>query len=58
MGQLNVRIPDELEEKLRFIAAKKFGFKKGSIKRAVIEALEEWVKNNSHMLPEGEKGSG
>ena len=57
MGQLNVRIPDELEEKLRFIAAKKFGFKKGAIKRAVIEALEEWVRNNSHMLSEGGKRS-
>jgi len=58
MGQLNVKIPDELEEKLRFIAAKKFGFKKGSIKRAVIEAPAEWVINNSHMLSEGEKSSG
>jgi len=58
LGQLNVKIPDELEEKLRSIAAKKFGFKKGSMKQAVIEALEEWVRNNSHMLLEGEKSSG
>ncbi len=47
MGQLNVNIPDELEEKLRMMAAKKFGFKKGSLKKAIVEALEEWIKQNS-----------
>ncbi len=58
MGQLNVRIPDELEEKLRFIAARKFGLKKGAIKRAIIEALEEWIRSNSHVLSEDVKRSG
>lgn len=57
MGQLNVRIPDDLEEKLRYIAARKFGFRKGALKRAVIEALREWVENNSHILVEGGRES-
>jgi len=47
MGQLNIKIPDELEEKLRITAAKKFGFKKGALKKAIIEAIEEWINRNS-----------
>lgn len=50
MGQLNVRIPDELEEKIRRIAAKKFGFKKGFLSKAVIEALKEWVERNGESV--------
>ncbi len=50
MGQLNINIPDELEEKLRYIAAKKFGFKKGALKKAVIEAISKWIEDNNQFL--------
>jgi len=46
MGHINVRIPDELEEKVRSIAVKKFGLRKGYLTKAIIDALEEWVKRN------------
>lgn len=46
MAQLNVIIPDELDEKFRKLAAKKFGLRKGFLSKAVIEALEEWVEKN------------
>lgn len=46
MGIVNVNLPDDLEEKLRIIAAKKFGLKKGFLKKAIIEAIEEWVDKN------------
>lgn len=49
MGQINVTIPDDLEEKLRMLAAKKFGFKKGSLVKAVVEALSEWVERNAEL---------
>lgn len=52
MGQINVILPDELEEKLRIIAAKKFGFKRGALKKAVIEAIEKWVEENRERLGE------
>ncbi len=46
MGQINVRIPDDLEEKVRQLAAKKFGFRKGALTKAVVEALKIWVELN------------
>lgn len=46
MGYINVKIPDELEDKIRRLAARKYGFKKGFLKKAIVDALEEWVKNN------------
>ena len=46
MGYINIRIPDELDEKIRQIAARKYGFRKGSLKKAIIEALEEWIRKN------------
>jgi len=47
MGQLNLRIPDELEERLRELAVKKFGARKGFLTNAIVEALKEWIKKNS-----------
>lgn len=47
MGQINLRIPDELEEKFRGLAVKKFGPYKGFLTNAFMEALEDWVKKNT-----------
>ncbi|MDI6644949.1 MAG: hypothetical protein QME14_07810 [Methanobacteriaceae archaeon] len=43
---LNVRIPMELMDKFKEKSYKKFHYEKGSIKRACIEALEEWCEKN------------
>ena len=47
MGQVNLNIPDELEEKLRKLAVEKFGARKGFLTNAIVEALEEWIEKNS-----------
>jgi len=47
VGQLNVKIPDELEEKFRKLAVEKFGARKGFLTLAIMEAFEEWIKKNS-----------
>ena len=44
MGKISVSLPDELEEKVRIKAVKKFGLKKGYLSNAVTEALKEWLK--------------
>jgi hypothetical protein len=44
MGKISVSISDELEEKLRRKAIKEFGIKKGYLSKAVIKALESWIK--------------
>ncbi|PSN83022.1 hypothetical protein B9Q01_06150 [Candidatus Marsarchaeota G1 archaeon OSP_D] len=46
MGQLNLKIDDELEREFRKVAAERFEAKKGFLKKAVEEALWEWVKKN------------
>jgi len=50
LGHINVRIPDELEEKVRLIASRKFGLRKGFLTKAIVEALEEWIKRNEDIL--------
>ena len=43
MGRLQVVLSDDTEERLRKRAAEKFGLKKGSISRAVEEAIVAWL---------------
>jgi hypothetical protein len=44
MGKISVSLPNELEEKVRKKAMKEFGMKKGYLSKAVIKALETWLK--------------
>jgi hypothetical protein len=44
MGKISVSISDELEEGVRKKAMKEFGMKKGYLSKAVIKALEKWLK--------------
>ena len=46
MGQINLKISDELEKEFRKIAVKKFGAKKGFLKKALEDAIQLWIKNN------------
>jgi len=43
MGKIIVSLPDYLEKKLRELAGRKFGLKRGSVKKAVEEAVLKWV---------------
>lgn len=47
MGKLNLTIEDGTEGKFREAAFKKFGYRKGSLQKAVEEALNEWIQRNS-----------
>lgn len=46
MGQLNLKVDDELEREFRRVAVQRFEAKKGFLKKAVEEALREWIKQN------------
>jgi len=46
MGQMNISIPDELEELFRMTAVKKFGPHRGFLTKAVNEAFREWTEKN------------
>ncbi|MEM2026848.1 MAG: hypothetical protein QXT30_03695 [Candidatus Bathyarchaeia archaeon] len=47
MGKLNLKIEDWLESKFRETAYRKYGYRKGSLRRALEEALEEWIRRNN-----------
>jgi len=44
MGKISIAMPDELEERFRKAAMKKFGMKKGNLSDAAVEAIELWLK--------------
>ena len=44
MGRMQIVLSDDTEKKLREKAAKKFGFKKGSISQAIEEAIKKWLE--------------
>jgi predicted transcriptional regulator len=46
MGQVNLKIDDELEKEFRRVAAKRFEAKKGFLKKAIEEAIKDWVDKN------------
>lgn len=47
MGKLNLTVEDGVERRFREAAFKKFGYKKGSLQKAVEEALNEWIQRNN-----------
>lgn len=46
MGQVNLKIDDELERTFRQAAAEKFGARKGFLQKAIEEAVRDWVSKN------------
>lgn len=53
MGQVNLQIDDKLEKEFRMIAAEKFGAKKGFLKKAIEEAIKDWVNKNQKGFQNG-----
>jgi len=47
LGQINLKIDDNLEKEFRKIAAEKFEAKKGFLKKAIEEAIRDWICKNS-----------
>jgi len=47
MGQINLKIEDELEKEFRKVAAQKFEARKGFLKKAIEEAIRDWINKNS-----------
>ena len=46
MGQITVRISDDLENEFRKLIARKSGYRKGQLTIAIEEALDCWIKQN------------
>lgn len=47
MGQMHIVLPDELEKKFRMEVGRRFGAKKGNLTKAIIEAIELWIRNQN-----------
>ena len=45
MGEIRGVVSEELEEKFRKLAMEKFGYGKGSLSKALEEALRHWIKD-------------
>ncbi len=43
MGEIRGIVPVSIEEKFRALAMKKFGYGKGSISKALEEAVSHWI---------------
>lgn len=44
MGEIRGIIANEAEKKFRHLAMKKFGYRKGSLSKALEEALGAWIE--------------
>ena len=47
MGRLNIYLPNNVEEKFRMEVGRRFGAKKGSLGKAIVEAVELWIRTES-----------
>jgi len=46
MGKISIMIPDDLEKEFRDEVARRFGFRKGSMSKALEEAIRLWIEIN------------
>ena len=46
MKTLRGQVSEELEKEFRKLAMKKFGYGKGSLSKALEEAVKEWIEKN------------
>ena len=56
MGEIRGVVSEELEEKFRKLAMKRFGYGKGSLSKALEEALRHWIEG--HQLAVKGEGAG
>jgi len=47
MARINLVIDDELDEQFRNEVAKRLGMKKGNLKIAIEEAMNDWINKNA-----------
>jgi tryptophan synthase beta subunit len=47
MGKINLEINDDLEKKFRRLAVEKFEARKGFLKKAIEEAIRDWIHKNN-----------
>ena len=48
---LKVEFDERLEHEFRELAMRKYGYSKGSIKKASEEAIKKWIKDEDKQLP-------
>lgn len=46
MGKINLAIDDNLEKEFRRVAVEKFEARKGFLKKAIEEAIRDWIRKN------------
>jgi len=46
MGEIKIKISDEIERKFREMAMRNFGYSKGSISQAAQKAIADWIVTN------------
>lgn len=52
MAQLNTRIDDDLDKKLRKAVSNRLGVRHGSMNKAIIEAINDWIDKPKHQEKE------
>jgi hypothetical protein len=52
MGEVRGVVASEIEEKFRRLAMKKFGYRKGSLSKALEVALGNWIQMNDPKEPD------
>ena len=50
MPELKIHLPDELNQRFRKAAMMVYGYGRGSISRAAIEALSKWCTDHEHTV--------
>lgn len=46
MGTITVNVPDEVEQRFRKAVRQRYGMRKGSLGRALAEAMQEWQEGD------------
>ncbi len=57
MGKINLEIDDSLEREFRMAAVQKFEARKGFLKKAIEEAIRDWLSKNEIRSAKGRKQS-
>jgi peptide-methionine (S)-S-oxide reductase len=53
MGRLDVEVEDKLEQRLRMAVLKRYGGRKGDLKKAIVDAIERWLREEIATLGGG-----